>query len=106
MTIPLRFSAHCWTAASRSVTGAVAPAIGIETSSAGIPARAQSISAWQVRSLHFSGGLGQQSRIARGRRRSSVSPPLTARSISRIGANPSFRNVPVITGFLALLRVR
>ncbi len=106
ITTPLRFSAHCWRTASRRVTGEVAPAIGIETSSAGIPERAQSTSAWQVRSLHFKGGLGQQSKMARGRRLSSASPPRTARSISRMGAKPSFRNVPVTTGFTAFPRIR
>ena len=66
ITTPERFSAQCCTTASRRVTGAVAPAMGMETSWAGMPARAQSIRAWQVRSLHLSGGVGAQSKMARG----------------------------------------
>ena len=45
MTMPERFSAQCCTTASRSVTGEVAPVRGMDTSSAGIPDCAQSISA-------------------------------------------------------------
>ena len=43
MTIPLRHSAACWTTEPTRVTGAAAPARGIETISAGTPARARSM---------------------------------------------------------------
>ena len=99
MTSPERFSAQCWTIVSRSVTGEVAPVSGIGITSAGIPARAQSMSAWQVRSLHLSGGLTQQSKIASGFSASAVQLPRTAASIALIDAKASLRKVPVMTGF-------
>lgn len=61
--------------------------------------KAQSIRLWVVRLLHFRGGEGHASKIARGFSARFFSPPLTATSISCIGLNPSTRNVPVTTGF-------
>ncbi len=99
MVMPLRFSAACCTTAAASVTGAVAPASGIDTSSAGIPARAQSIRFWQVRSDHSSGGDGQTSNTAIGRAASASSPPATSASISFITHQVSVRKAPVTIGF-------
>lgn len=100
---PERLSAACWTTISRSVTGDVAPPRGIETSSAGMPARAQSSRAWHVRSLHFSGGLGQQSKIASGLSARARVPPRTAASIAFMTSKASFWKVPVMTGFVELV---
>ena len=47
-TTPDSVSAACWTTLPTSVTGATKPASGIETSSIGTPAHAQSITFWLV----------------------------------------------------------
>src|SRR3972149_6685677 len=61
ITTPLRLSAACSTTAAARVTGEVAPARGMETSSAGTPLRGQAIKFCTGRSLH-SKGRGAQAR--------------------------------------------
>ena len=76
----------------------------MEMSSEGMPARAQSMRLWAVRLLHFRGGEGQASKMARGLRRSSSAPPRTAASMSSIGPNPAVRKVPVTIGLVGILQ--
>ncbi len=106
MTMPLRHSAVCWTTAAASVTGAVAPASGIDTSSAGMPARAQSIRFWHVRSLQSSGGDGQTSNTAIGFAARAASPPAAAESICFITHHVSVRKAPVTIGLRMKLSAR
>jgi hypothetical protein len=66
MAIPERHSAACWTTLPMSVTGAAAPASGIDTICAGTPARARSMRLRHPSADHVSGGDGQTSKTARG----------------------------------------
>ena len=59
--MPLMHSAACCVIAPISVTGAVAPANGIDTISAGTPARARSIRFCDAKPLQFNGGDGHSS---------------------------------------------
>ena len=77
----------------------VAPVMPMAMSSEGMPERAESMRLWAVRLLHFRGGEGQASKMARGFPASSASPPRTAASMSFIGRKLSTRKVPVTTGF-------
>ena len=63
-----------------------------------MPARAQSIRFWHVRSLQSSGGDGQTSNTAIGRAASAASPPAVADSISFMIHHVSVRNAPVTIG--------
>lgn len=70
-------SAACCVMDPASVTGAVAPARGMLTISAGTPARARSTRFCEANSDQFNGGEGQTSKMARGCRRRASRPPLS-----------------------------
>ena len=70
-------SAACCTTDPTKVTGAVAPAGGMLTISAGTPARARSTRFCEANTDQFSGGDGQTSKIARGLFRGASRPPLS-----------------------------
>ncbi len=98
-TTPDSVSAACWTTLPTRVTGATKPASGIETSSTGTPARAQSITFWLVSTLHLRGAVGQQEKTHSGFSRSASAVPRTASCSSRITSNPPAPKAPVTTGF-------
>ena len=106
MVIPLRHSAACCTTEPTRVAGPVAPARGMETNSAGMPARAQSIMFWQVISLHSRGGEGQTSNTAIGLAARASSLPTAATSRFFMMAQVSMAKAPVTTGFRAYLSTR
>jgi hypothetical protein len=82
MVMPERHSAACCVTAPSKVTGAAAPANGIETISAGIAARARAIN-WPAPKLdQINGGDGQTSKMARGCSRNLSRPPAKMASIS------------------------
>src|SRR5690242_13799206 len=97
MVIPPRHSAACCTTDPIKVTGAVAPASGMETISAGTPARASCTKFSLANSDQFKGGDGQTSKIARGILRFKVPPESAARRVS-MAFNVGALNAPVITG--------
>ena len=85
MTMPLMHSAACCTIEPDRVTGAVAPAKGMLTISAGTPASARSTRLCEANSDQFRGGEGQTSKIARGLLRSASVPPLSIASSYGLG---------------------
>ncbi len=82
MVMPLMHSAACCTTEPSRVTGAAAPARGMETIWAGTPARARSIRFWAPKSLQISGGEGQTSNTACGFSASASRPPAKIASMS------------------------
>ncbi len=98
MVMPLKHSAACCTTEPSSVTGAAAPASGMETISAGTPARASSIRLPAPNLLQMSGGEGQTSKTACGFSASAARPPVKIASISSMTCSVSFENAPVTIG--------
>ncbi len=92
-------SAACCTTDPIKVTGAVAPASGMLTISAGTPARARSTRFCEANSDQFSGGDGQTSKMARGCWRRASRPPLSMASRSISVCRLCAENAPVTTGF-------
>ena len=91
MAMPLRHSAACCTTEPRRVTGAAAPASGIETISAGTPARASSIRFCAPKSLQISGGEGQTSNTAWGFSARASCPPAKIASMSIMCCKVAYR---------------
>src|ERR1700758_4125338 len=99
MVSPLILSAACCTTDPASVTGPVAPASGIEMSSAGTPPRANVTRLYAAKSVQFSGGEGQTSNTARGFSLSAAELPESAISKSIIACSVGPLNAPVTMGF-------
>src|ERR1700757_3794687 len=106
MVSPLILSAACCTTEPANVTGPVAPANGIEMSSAGTPARANVTRLYAAKSVQFSGGEGQTSNTARGFSLSAVELPESAISKSIIACSVGPLNAPVTMGLLECHRTR
>src|SRR3972149_3695698 len=100
MVIPHKHSVACWTIEPSRVTGAAAPANGIETICAGTPARPRSIRLREANSVHINGGEGQTSNTARGLAANSRWPPETAANMSIITWVVWEENGPVTMGLL------
>src|ERR1043165_1945017 len=98
MVTPASDSAACCTIAPASVTGAVAPASGMEISSAGTPARASLSKLSAANADQFSGGEGQTSNTALGLDFSASNPPASAATRSSMVRNVATLNAPVTTG--------
>ena len=81
------------------MTGAVAPAMGIDTISAGTPARARSTIFCEANSDQFSGGDGQTSKTALGFLRRLLGPPDSRASNSSNVCRLAPEKAPVTTGF-------
>ena len=96
--MPLMHSAACCVIAPISVTGAVAPASGIDTISAGTPARARSIKFCDANPDQFSGGEGHTSNTARGFAFNASRPPQSTASRSIITCVVCALNEPVTIG--------
>jgi len=99
IVMPLMHSAACCTTEPASVTGAVAPERGMLTISAGIPARARSTRFCDANSDQLSGGDGQTSKMARGRRRRASRPPLAIATRSIRVCRLVAEKAPVTIGF-------
>src|SRR5690349_3790168 len=98
MTMPASDSAACCTIEPANVTGAVAPASGMEISSAGTPARASRIRFSAANSDQFKGGDGQTANTAPGLARTASGPPASADSSSSMIPKVDTPNAPVTTG--------
>src|SRR5215471_21667618 len=98
MASPLRHSAACWTTDPINVTGAVAPANGMETISAGTPARANCTMFSEAESDQLSGGEGHTSKTARGLARNLSAPPASAVRRSNMARSVGPLNAPVTIG--------
>ena len=100
MVIPLRHSAACCTTEPSKVTGAAAPASGMETIWTGTKARPRSIRFCAPNSLQISGGDGHTSKTACGFFSNPARPPAKIASMSIIAWSVSTEKAPVTIGFL------